>query len=174
MVLDREEYVESIETEMEHSSSYEMTDNNRTEEAHKKVKKLVNKMNRDGLVSDDLKQYLTPRYVQKGKLKGNLKLHKANATYRTIVSGIGTPTEKLAELAEHELKDFLSSHLRTFGTLRILSLNSEGFMSHCQQNPFCSVLMWLSSFHRYQEKKAWRPVRKHYKHDPSHSSARQP
>ena len=71
------------------------------------MKKLVNKMNRDGLVSDDLKQYLTPRYVQKGKLKGNPKRHKANAPYRTIVSGIGTPTEKLAELAEHELKDFV-------------------------------------------------------------------
>ena len=107
VVLDREEYVESLEKEMEQSSSYEMTDNNRTEEAHTKVKKLVNKMNRDGLVSDDLKQYLTPRYVQKGKLKGNPKLHKANAPYRTIVSGIGTPTEKLAEPAEHELKDFV-------------------------------------------------------------------
>ena len=43
--------------------------------------------------------------MQKGKQKGNPKLHKTNAPYRTIISGIGTPTEMLAELAEHELKD---------------------------------------------------------------------
>ena len=106
VVIDKEEYIESLE-EMEQSSAYERTDNDRTEEAHKKVKKFVNKMNRDGLVSDDLKNYLTPKYVQRGKLKGNPKLHKANAPYRAIVSGIGTPTERLAELAEHELKGFV-------------------------------------------------------------------
>ena len=106
-MLDIEEFVESLEKKKKQSGSYEMTDNNRAEEAHKKVKKLVNKMSRDGLVSDDLKRYLTPRYVQKGKLKANPKLHKAIAPYRTIVSGIGTTTEKLAELAEHELKDFV-------------------------------------------------------------------
>ena len=59
-------------------------------------------MSHDGLVSDDLKLYLTPKYVQKGKLKGNLKLHKANTPYQAIVSGIGMPIEKLGELAEHE------------------------------------------------------------------------
>ena len=92
-VIEKEEYIESLEKEMEQCSAYEKTDNDRTEEAHKKVKKLVNKINRDGLVSDDLKNYLTPKYVQRGKLKGNPKLHKANAPYRAIVSGIGTPTE---------------------------------------------------------------------------------
>ena len=93
-MLDREENIESLEKEMEQSSANVMVYNNRTVEAHKKVKKLVNKMNRDGLVSDDLKQYPMLRYVEKGKLKGNPKLHKTNASYRTIVSGVGTPTEK--------------------------------------------------------------------------------
>ena len=81
------------------------TESDKTEDIHKKVKKLVNKLYRDGVISDDLKQYLTPRYAGKGKLKGNPKLHKPNAPYRTIVSGIGTPTEKLAEFAEHELTE---------------------------------------------------------------------
>ena len=66
-------------------------------------------MHREGAISDDLKQYLMPRYAQKGKLKGNPKLHKPNAPYRTIVSGIGTPTEKLAEVAEHELNEFVET-----------------------------------------------------------------
>ena len=73
------------------------------------MKKLVNKLYRDGVISDDLKQYLTPKYAGKGKLKGNPKLHKPNAPYRTIVSGIGTPTEKLAEFAEHELTEFVET-----------------------------------------------------------------
>ena len=40
-------------------------------------------------------------------MKGNPKLYKANVPYRVIVSGIGTPTERLAELAEHERKGFV-------------------------------------------------------------------
>ena len=67
---------------------------NETEEANKKVTTLVNKMCRDGLLLDDLKLYLTPKYVQKGKLKGNPKPDKGNAPYRAIVSGMGTPTNK--------------------------------------------------------------------------------
>ena len=69
MVIDKEEYIESLEKEMEQSSAYERTDNDRTEEAHKKVKKLVNKMNRDGLVSDDLKNYLTPKKSAEGEIE---------------------------------------------------------------------------------------------------------
>ena len=107
VVVDKEEYIKSLEEEMENSSSYEETDYDRTEEIHKKGKRLVSKMNRDGAISDELKQYLLARYVQKGKLKGNPKLHKQNAPYRTIVSGIDTPTEKLAEVAEHELYEFV-------------------------------------------------------------------
>ena len=115
VVVDKEEYIKSLEEEMENSSSYEETDYHRTEEIHRKVKRLVSKMNRDGAISDELKQFLLPRYIQKVKLKGNPKLHKQNAPYRTIVSGIDTPTEKLAEVAEHELYEFVeksSSYIR--------------------------------------------------------------
>ena len=62
-------------------------------------------------ISDELKQYLLLRYVQKGKSKGYPKLHKQNAPYRSIVSWIDTPTEKLAEVAEHELKEFVEKSL---------------------------------------------------------------
>ena len=108
-MLDRKEYIASLEREMEQSNSYERIDSNGTEEADKKVMKLVNKMSCDGLISDDLKLYLTSKYVQKGKLKGNPKLYKANTPYRAIVSDIGMSTDKLAELAEHELKYFVET-----------------------------------------------------------------
>ena len=53
-MLDRDEYIVSLETEMEENSAYERTDYNMTEKSSQKMKKLVCKMNRDGLASDDL------------------------------------------------------------------------------------------------------------------------
>ena len=102
--------IKSLEEEMENSNSYEETDYDRTGEI-KKVKRLVSKMDRDGAILDELKQFLLPRYVQKGTLKGNPELHKQNAPYRTIVSGIDTPTEKQAEVAEHELNQSVEKPL---------------------------------------------------------------
>ena len=54
-------------------------------------------------------QYLIPKRPSTGKLKGNPKLHKDNAPLRTIVSGINTPTERLAELTEHELNEYVEN-----------------------------------------------------------------
>ena len=39
-------------------------------------------------------------------MKGNPNLPKSGTPFRTIVSGINTPTEKLAEVAEDELKEY--------------------------------------------------------------------
>ena len=49
----------------------------------------------------------SPRYPKAGSLKGNPKLHKNNAPMRTIVNGMNTATEKLAELAEYELNEYV-------------------------------------------------------------------
>ena len=66
-----------------------------------------------------MQQYLVPKYVQAGKLKGNPKFHKTDAPLRTIVSGIDTPTERITELEEHELKEFVESTPR-YVTIEIL------------------------------------------------------
>ena len=47
-------------------------------------------------------QYLIPKRSSTGKLKGNPKIHKDNDPLRTIVSGIKTPTERLAELKDYK------------------------------------------------------------------------
>ena len=49
-------------------------------------------MYKEGVISKDLQQYLIPKYPKNGKLKGNPKLHKDGAPFRTIVSGVNTPT----------------------------------------------------------------------------------
>ena len=107
VVLDKVKYIQSLQKEMEESDSYDVTDEDQTKKSLREVKKLVNKMYRDGAISQDMKQFLIPRYPKAGSLKGNPKLHKNNAPMRTIVNGMNTATEKLAELAEYELNEYV-------------------------------------------------------------------
>ena len=48
-------------------------------------------------------------YVRPDLFKGNKKLHISNAPFRTtcIVSGINTSTEKLADMAEYEVQQYV-------------------------------------------------------------------
>ena len=87
---------------MEGSNSYMEKEGDQTEVAWKKVKKLVNR----SVITKDMKQYLTFVNPKAGSLKGNPKLHKSGAPFRTIVSGINTPTEKMAKVAEYELQEY--------------------------------------------------------------------
>ena len=73
------------------------------------MKKVVNRIYRRGYIPKEMQQYLLPRYSGPGKLKGNPKLHKEKAPLRTIVSGLNIATERIAELAEHELNEFVES-----------------------------------------------------------------
>ncbi len=50
---------------------------------------------------------MIPKYPSRGKLKGNPKIHKKDNPYRTIVNGIGTSTERMAEEAEKELETYV-------------------------------------------------------------------
>jgi len=109
VVLDKTDYISSLQNEMTESDSYEESENDLTQKSMKEVRKLVNSMSKNGTVTKDMKQYLLPRYPRAGSLKGNPKLHKKNAPMRTIVNGMNTPTERLAELAEYELNEFVTS-----------------------------------------------------------------
>ena len=107
VVIDTDEYVEKLEREMTISNTYMQTDGSKLAEAEKKVKVAANKMYKSGWVSKELRNYLIPKQSVRGKLRGNPKLHKANNPYRTIVNGIGTPTERMAEIAEKELNEYV-------------------------------------------------------------------
>ena len=107
VVVDKTEYIHRLHKEMTDSESYKEIPQDLTETATKTVKKLVNKMFKEGVINKDLQQYLIPKYPKNGKLKGNPKLHKDGAPFRTIVSGVNTPTERMAEVVEHELNDYV-------------------------------------------------------------------
>ena len=68
-------------------------------------------MSRQGVISNEMKTFLIPKYANAGTLKGNPKLHKNGVPFISLYigNGINSPTEKLAEVAEHELNDFVVS-----------------------------------------------------------------
>ncbi|XP_045208770.2 uncharacterized protein LOC123560670 [Mercenaria mercenaria] len=115
VIIDKAEYINKLYAEMKSNESYMETEEDLTMNSLKIVKQLVNKMYREGAISKEMQAYLIPRYPRSGKLNGNPKLHKPGAPLRTIVNGINTPTEKLAEVAEYELNEYVTqspSYLR--------------------------------------------------------------
>ena len=62
VIVNREDYIRKLREEMKNSVSYQETEGNRADSAVKDVKKLVNRMYRDGAISKDMQQYLIPRY----------------------------------------------------------------------------------------------------------------
>ena len=109
VVIDTEEYVKKIETEVSNDRTYIPTEGDGLTNAEKRVKKVANKMEKDGTIDPGMRKYLVPKYTRNGKLKGNPKLHKDHKPYRAIVNNIGTPTEKMAEIAEKELNEYVKS-----------------------------------------------------------------
>ena len=68
-------------------------------------------MEKDGTIDTGMRKYLVPKYTRNGKRKGNPKLYKDHKPYRAIVNNIGTctPTEKMAEIQEKELNEYVES-----------------------------------------------------------------
>ena len=72
------------------------------------------------MITKDMKQYLTYVNPKAGSLKGNPKLHKSGAPFRTLVSGINTPKEKLVEVAEYKVQEYFLGFRATYVTPQIL------------------------------------------------------
>ena len=52
---------------------------------------------------------MTPKLPKPGQIKGNPKVHKKGNPLRITISGIDNPTEKIAEFAEKQLDDYVTS-----------------------------------------------------------------
>ena len=161
-IVNREDYINKLTEEMDKSDSYAETQGNQTERAFKEVKQLANKMFRDCAISKDMQQYLIPRYPRAGELKGDPKLHKQGAPMRTIVNGISSATEIMAEVAEHELNEFVeaSPSYILFRTEQTFSRSFLKNSSRYQKTLFSSVLTLRSCNTRYHDRKKSRRVRK--------------
>ena len=85
VVIDTEEYVKKLETEVSNDRTYIRTEGDGLANAEKRVKKVANKMEKAGTIDPGMRKYLVPKYTRNGKLKGNPKLHKDHKPYRAIV-----------------------------------------------------------------------------------------
>ena len=74
-----------------------------------KVKKLVKNLHSNGHIDDKTKKYMLPTNPRYGKVTANPKVHKKDNPIRTIISTINSPTEKLAEVAESEVNEWVES-----------------------------------------------------------------
>lgn len=107
VVVDREDYIKELEKEVQGNLSYEEIDCKKLKEVDRNIKKLANRMHKDGHIDSELKAYLVPKYPRAGRLKGNPKLHKKAHPYRAIVNGRGTHTERMAGIAERQLEEYV-------------------------------------------------------------------
>ena len=71
-------------------------------------------MHQKGWIDSKLKKHVLPTNTRSGRVKGNPKMHKKNIPLCTIISRIDHPTERLAEVAEKELNEWVSG-LPTYG-----------------------------------------------------------
>ena len=116
VVMDTEEYIKKVEG-LQSNNTYKRQTANKLTTVNNKVKKLVKEMHSQGLIDDKLRQYMMPGSVQEDKVKANPKMHKPGAPIRTIISGIDHPTEKMAEVAESQLEEWVTGLRRISKTL---------------------------------------------------------
>ena len=76
VVINKTDYIRKLETEMNESDSYISVAEDPTQSSLKAVKKLVNRMFKEGAISKEMQQYLIPKHSKAGRLKDNPKIHK--------------------------------------------------------------------------------------------------
>jgi len=82
------------------SLGLQLSGGNGQQEAERAVKKVANRLYKEGHICGELWNNLIPKHATQAKLKGNPKIHQEGNPMRTIVNGIGTATENMAGVAE--------------------------------------------------------------------------
>lgn len=108
VVMDTVDYKSQLEKELEDNNTYEERAGDITTTVENSLKRLVNGMYKEGMITKELKQYLIPTDCRAGKVQGNPKVHKDGNPLRTIINGRNHPTENMAEYVENRL----SQHVR--------------------------------------------------------------
>ena len=69
VVINKTDYIRKLETEMNESDAYVSVAEDPSQSSLKAVKRLVNRMAKDGMISKEIQQYLIPKHSKAGKLK---------------------------------------------------------------------------------------------------------
>jgi hypothetical protein len=109
VILNYDDYISTIEKELQDETTYQTEPKSLTAQVTRKVTSLVNEMHRNGYIDKDMKPYMIPHLPHAGQVQANPKVHKQGAPYMLIINGRGHPTEKVAEVAEQELAEHVQS-----------------------------------------------------------------
>ena len=107
VIMDTDDYIKKVNEDLSQNNTYQKQKKDLTTLTNNKVTKIVKEMHKNGIIDDNLKKYMTPTLSRPGSVKANPKVHKEGHPIRTIISGINHPTEKMAEIAEHELDEWV-------------------------------------------------------------------
>ena len=109
VILDTEKYIQQVEDDLEDESTYRKAKKGMKTTVDNKVRGLVKSLFNEGLINDKIKTYMMPRNSRIGRVKANPKMHKQDVPIRTIISGVNHPTERMAEIVEKELDEFVKA-----------------------------------------------------------------
>ena len=108
VVMDTAEYVSKVEKDLQQDDTYIEMQDDSTKAVTKQVGKIVKQLFNQGIIDEKVKNYMMPLNTQPGVVKANPKVHKQDMPMRTIVSTKQHPTTQIAEVAEHELGEYVS------------------------------------------------------------------
>lgn len=126
VIMNTQDYLDKLDQEVCDNTTYRPVAEDQTPHIHKQVKKLVSGLHQKGYIGPHQTKYMVPARPQPGQLQGNPKLHKPGAPLRAIISGRGHATEKIAEVAEEQLRrhvEGLSSYVKDTNDF-LLKLNA--------------------------------------------------
>ncbi|MGH0131312.1 UNVERIFIED_CONTAM: hypothetical protein FKN15_045536 [Acipenser sinensis] len=104
VIMNTDDYMKSVECELNNTDTYEEVKSNKINKSVKEVKEIAERLHNKGIISKELKKYMQPHNARTGLARGNPKMHKENHPMRMIVSTIDNPTHIIAEIAEKQLR----------------------------------------------------------------------
>ena len=102
--------IEDGRKELDSVDTYKELEKRSMKTTERKIKEKLMEMSRKGAITEKMRKEMQPKNTRQGQMKINRKLHKplneeGRYPWRAYMSGIGTTTESIAGLVEHELND---------------------------------------------------------------------
>ena len=105
--MDTEKYIDGLEEEILKRDFYEQTDANRYREREKLFEKTVNRMLKNGQIDDNLIKIFGTKIDKTRPAQREPQTPQREKTTPDDSYGIGTPTEKMTEMAEWQFNEYV-------------------------------------------------------------------
>ena len=109
VVMDREVYIHEAMGQLTDSEVYTLLDGDPTRDMVKKINAKIRESWKKGNIDDKTKDYLmVSEDVKPGRFYLLPKIHKQGCPGRPVISGCGTPSEKISAFVDHNVRPIVS------------------------------------------------------------------